>query len=67
MIADRNYTAVLLVDEAVGLQLRMDEACRRAGTCFLAASSRGVFASLFCDFGDRFVVEDRDGEEPLVS
>lgn len=50
----------------MGFQLQINEACRKAGACFLAASSRGVFASLFCDFGDRFEVEDRDGEEPLV-
>lgn len=60
------YAAVLLVDETVGLQLRVNGACRRAGSAFVSASSRGAFASMFCDFGDSFVVEDQDGEEPLV-
>lgn len=60
------YAAVLLVDETVGFQLRANEACRRAGTAFISASSRGAFASLFCDFGDSFVVQDTDGEEALV-
>lgn len=65
-IEEGGYAAVLLVDETVGFQLRANEACRRAGSAFVSASSRGAFASLFCDFGDRFVVEDQDGEEPLV-
>ncbi|CBJ31934.1 conserved unknown protein [Ectocarpus siliculosus] len=60
------YAAVLLVDETVGFQLRANEACRRAGTAFVSASSRGAFASLFCDFGDSFVVQDTDGEEALA-
>lgn len=60
------YAAVLLVDETVGFQLRANEACRRAGTAFVSASSRGAFASLFCDFGNSFVVQDTDGEEALV-
>ncbi|CAN0202310.1 unnamed protein product, partial [Scytosiphon promiscuus] len=59
------YAAVLLVDETVGFQLRANEACRKAGTAFVSASSRGAFASLFCDFGDTFVVEDQDGEDAL--
>lgn len=57
---------MLLVEGSVGFQLRMNEACRDAGTAFVSASSRGAFASLFCDFGDNFVVDDQDGEEALV-
>ncbi|CAN0500360.1 unnamed protein product, partial [Laminaria digitata] len=60
------YAAVLLVEGSVGFQLRMNEACRDAGTAFVSASSRGAFASLFCDFGDNFVVDDQDGEEALA-
>lgn len=65
-IESGGYTAVLLVDESVGFQLKLNEACRKAGTAFVSASSRGPFASLFCDFGESFVVEDQDGEEALV-
>lgn len=65
-IESGGYAAVLLVDEGLGTQLRVNEACRRAGTAFLSASSRGAFASLFCDFGEDFVVEDADGEEAKV-
>lgn len=32
---------------------------------FLSCSVRGVFSSLFCDFGPSFTVYDKDGEEPL--
>lgn len=54
------------MDESVGFQLQANEACRKVGTAFVSASSRGPFASLFCDFGESFVVEDQDGEEALV-
>ncbi|CAM9284639.1 unnamed protein product, partial [Hapterophycus canaliculatus] len=64
-IESGGYAAVLLVDETVGFQLRANEACRKAGAAFVSASSRGAFASLFCDFGDSFVVEDQDGEDAL--
>ena len=32
---------------------------------FLSCSVRGVFSSVFCDFGPEFMVVDKDGEEPL--
>lgn len=65
-IKSGNYAAVLLVDEGIGFQLKINEACRRAGTAFVSASSRGAFASLFCDFGETFIVEDEDGEAAKV-
>lgn len=37
-------------------------ACRREGAVFIAAESRGVFATCFCDFGDEWTVADADGE-----
>lgn len=32
---------------------------------FISTSVRGVFSSLFCDFGPEFVVHDDNGEEPV--
>lgn len=31
---------------------------------FVAADARGVFARVFCDFGESFVVTDKDGQPP---
>jgi hypothetical protein len=35
-------------------------ACTHQGICFIAADVRGVFASVFTDFGPSFVVVDKD-------
>jgi ubiquitin-activating enzyme E1 len=73
------YHVVVLCSEATTLEeaLRVNDACRAAagaaaadGTparppiAFIRAETRGVFASVFCDFGPSFRVHDVDGEEP---
>ncbi|KAL3792211.1 hypothetical protein ACHAW5_004086 [Stephanodiscus triporus] len=45
----------------------IDERCRSSGACFVYALATGVFGKVFCDFGDAFVVTDRDGENPATS
>lgn len=45
---------------------RVDEVCRRVGSAFIKADIRGVFGSVFCDFGQGFNVMDVDGEEALT-
>lgn len=44
---------------------RVDEVCRAATPpiAFIRAETRGVFASVFCDFGPSFTVYDTDGAE----
>lgn len=46
-------------------QLRLGEAARRCGVAFVAADTRGLFAQVFCDFGDEFTVLDPNGEPPV--
>lgn len=45
---------------------RIDELCHahQPPIAFIRAETRGVFASIFCDFGPSFTVHDVDGEEP---
>jgi ubiquitin-activating enzyme E1 len=43
---------------------RIDSICHAAGIPFVMASIRGVFGSVFCDFGPSFQVSDVDGEQP---
>jgi len=47
--------------------LALNERCRVSGTCFISAITAGVFGQIFCDFGDRFVVSDKDGEPAAQS
>lgn len=41
----------------------MDNFCHDNKICFISVNVRGVFSRTFVDFGDSFVVADRDGEE----
>ena len=42
----------------------IDAFCHANGIAFIRGDVRGVFGSLFCDFGPSFDVLDADGEEP---
>ena len=42
----------------------IDAFCHANGIAFIRGDVRGVFGSLFCDFGPSFDVLDVDGEEP---
>jgi ubiquitin-activating enzyme E1 len=66
-VGSGQYSVVCCVDETLAHQLQLNEACRASGCKFVAASSRGAFASAFCDFGDSFVVDDATGAEPLLA
>ncbi len=47
--------------------IAIDKSCRETGTCFIYSLTAGVFAEIFCDFGEAFVVSDKDGEQPHQS
>lgn len=58
------FAVVAMVNQPVAAQRAVDAVCHAQGIKFLAASSRGVFASVFCDFGPKFTVTDVTGEQP---
>lgn len=41
--------------------VKLDQTCRQQGIAFIRAELRGVFGSVFCDFGNAFTVLDADG------
>ncbi len=41
--------------------LALNDFCHRSGIAFIRADIRGVFASVFTDFGASFTVVDVDG------
>ena len=67
---------LVLTEAATADAARLDECCRSRKNkengeqpcpiSFIRADARGVFAAVFCDFGDQFVVDDVDGEEPAT-
>jgi len=46
--------------------VKINEFCRSKGIRFVSADGRGVFARVFCDFGNSFSVTDKNGEQPLI-
>jgi len=64
---------VVCVDRSITSQLIMNDACRSNSQSsgsggkvvpFISVETAGVQAKLFCDFGEKFVVVDEDGETP---
>ena len=46
-------------------QLRIAEVTRKTGTALIIADTRGLYAQVFNDFGEKFVVYDTNGEQPI--
>ena len=45
----------------------LNDACRAADCAFICSRVAGVFSQVFCDYGDAFVVSDKDGEQVVMS
>ena len=61
------FTCVIFVNcLSLDLLESANQRCRNASPeiCFISTSSIGVFASVFNDFGEKFEVVDKNGEEP---
>lgn len=59
-----SFAVVVMVNQSYAAQRAVDEVCHKQGIKFLSTSSRGVFGSIFCDFGPSFRVYDVTGEQP---
>eukprot|EP00698_Gefionella_okellyi_P001178 TRINITY_DN11094_c0_g1_i2.p1 TRINITY_DN11094_c0_g1~~TRINITY_DN11094_c0_g1_i2.p1 ORF type:complete len:1012 (-),score=278.08 TRINITY_DN11094_c0_g1_i2:4384-7419(-) len=47
--------------------LRIGNICHSNGIHFISGDTFGLFARIFVDFGEKFVVTDANGEQPLTS
>jgi ubiquitin-activating enzyme E1 len=60
------YACVCVTDQIDSdFKLQISDACHAANTPYVQGDMRGLFASIFCDFGTDFIVNDTDGEQPL--
>ncbi|KAI3886613.1 hypothetical protein MKX03_031134 [Papaver bracteatum] len=61
-----NFQAVVFTDVNLEKAFEFDEFCRsqEPPIAFIKTEVRGLFGSVFCDFGPNFTVLDVDGEEP---
>eukprot|EP00240_Pyramimonas_obovata_P000304 CAMPEP_0118925072 /NCGR_PEP_ID=MMETSP1169-20130426/2996_1 /TAXON_ID=36882 /ORGANISM="Pyramimonas obovata, Strain CCMP722" /LENGTH=1012 /DNA_ID=CAMNT_0006866271 /DNA_START=199 /DNA_END=3237 /DNA_ORIENTATION=- len=60
------FQAVLFTETKVSEAIKWNDFCHSHNPPipFIRADVRGVFGSVFCDFGPSFTVTDLDGEEP---
>ena len=60
------YACVCCTDDIYSdFKLKISDACHAANTPYVQGDMRGLFASIFCDFGTDFVVNDTDSEQPV--
>ncbi|XP_066144924.1 ubiquitin-like modifier-activating enzyme 1 [Euwallacea fornicatus] len=62
----KGFRVVVLTNSSRSEQLRISEITHANNIALIIADSRGLFAQVFCDFGENFTVVDTNGE-PLVS
>lgn len=62
----RQYQCVIVTEMNMSLQKKINDFCHAQNPPikFISADVYGIWARLFCDFGDEFEVLDTTGEEP---
>ena len=55
----------MLTESTLEDQLAIGEYCHKKNIYFIATETYGLFASIFCDFGEKFTVTDATGESAL--
>ncbi|KAL9642679.1 hypothetical protein ABK040_009758 [Willaertia magna] len=61
----QQFSVVVFTDSHIPQLVDLNETCRKHNIKFIAGESRGLMGSVFCDFGNKFVVYDPDGETPV--
>lgn len=63
----RSYSIVVLIDVPLQQQTVLADFCHDNDIAVIISNVRGVFGSVFCDFGAAFTVFDTDGEPTASS
>lgn len=61
----KRFRVVVLTNSTRSEQLRISEITHSNNIALIIADTRGLFAQVFCDFGDSFTVVDTTGESPV--
>lgn len=59
----KQFQCVILTELPLATQLHVNAFCRTNDIKFISADVYGLFAGVFCDFGDSFQIADPNGEE----
>ena len=66
-LVDGMTVVVVTIPLLKDLIIQLNEKCRQQGACFIYTMTMSVFGMAFCDFGNSFVVTDKDGEQAATS
>lgn len=58
----KKFRVVVLTASTLAEQMRINEITHVNDIAFITADTRGLFAQVFCDFGEEFTVVDTNGE-----
>ena len=58
---------VITIPLPKALLIEINSKCRELNCSFIYTLTTGVFGQVFCDFGENFVVSDKDGNPPMTS
>ena len=59
-----SFRCVVMTDSTLQDQMKVNAICHANDIGYIQADTRGLFASIFCDFGEDFTVYDKNGENP---
>ncbi|NWV59987.1 UBA7 enzyme, partial [Malurus elegans] len=62
-----SFQVVVLTESPLEEQLRIGNFCHARDICFIVADTKGLAGQLFCDFGERFVVDDPAEGDPVCA
>ncbi|KAI0347162.1 ubiquitin activating enzyme [Trametopsis cervina] len=62
----KGFQAVVLTEAPLSKQLEINDWTHENGVHFISADTRGLFGSVFNDFGPKFTCVDPTGEQPLT-
>ncbi|XP_030373603.1 ubiquitin-like modifier-activating enzyme 1 [Scaptodrosophila lebanonensis] len=61
----RQFRVIVLTNSDAEEQQRIGKFAHENGIAFIIAETRGLFAKVFCDFGEQFTIYDQDGAQPI--
>ena len=56
---------MILTEKTISTQIKIDNYCRKNNIKFISADVYGPWARHFNDFGDKFEVIDKNGDDPV--
>ena len=58
----KNYNLVILIDNILEEGIKLNNLCRQSNVPFIYTFYQGLYGFIFNDFGNKYVIEDVDGE-----